>query len=148
MTGYLLQQHPVLEKPSFHPYPPIISLFHHTQVVSQQTNSLFLSSGSLGPLCVGFDQVPLRLRSNWPQPDASVKNNVWGPNTFGVFFFFWWSTAPPCQVNGPLCSVMLCTNELQQSHTQMYLRRCQCLSGQLTAIGLICTGSERDRSPL
>ena len=28
MTGYLLQQHPVLEKPSFHPYPPIISLFH------------------------------------------------------------------------------------------------------------------------
>lgn len=47
MTGYLLQQHPVLEKPSFHPYPPIISLFHHTQVVSQQ--EFFSSSSSSGP---------------------------------------------------------------------------------------------------
>lgn len=55
MTGYLLQQHPVLEKPSFHPYPPIISLFHHTQVVSQQAFFFrlllfFFNSGPGGPV--------------------------------------------------------------------------------------------------
>lgn len=80
MTGYLLQQHPVLEKPSFHPYPPIISLFHHTQVVSQQASFFFSPSGPGGYMC-GFVWVPLRLRSNWPYPDASVENSVWGPNT-------------------------------------------------------------------
>lgn len=92
MTGYLLQQHPVLEKPSFHPYPPIISLFHHTQVVSQRGFfpfflSFFRCSSSSGPgggePVRGFVSVPLRLRSNWPHPDASVENSTPGPkNTF------------------------------------------------------------------
>ncbi len=37
MTGYLLQQHPVLEKSSFHSYPPII-LHSTTPVVTLQTS--------------------------------------------------------------------------------------------------------------
>lgn len=80
MTGYLLQQHPVLEKPSFHPYPPIISLFHHRAVVSQQRFFLFFFFAPGGPVC-GFVLVPLRLRSNWPHPDASVETSVREPNT-------------------------------------------------------------------
>ncbi len=38
MTGYLLQQHPVLEKSSFHSYPPII-LHSTTPAVTLQTSS-------------------------------------------------------------------------------------------------------------
>lgn len=78
MTGYLLQQHPVLEKPSFHPYPPIISLFHHTQVVGRQAFFFFsfFFFWSWGPPVRGFVSVPLRLRSNWPHPDASVENSA------------------------------------------------------------------------
>lgn len=29
----------------------------------------------------GFVSVPVRLRSNWPHPDASVKNSAQEPNT-------------------------------------------------------------------
>lgn len=69
MTGYLLQQHPVLEKPSFHPYPPIISLFHHTQVVSQRADPLPthpppIPTGAGGPrawVSLGSTQVEIKL---------------------------------------------------------------------------------------
>lgn len=39
MTGYLLQQHPVLEKSSFHSYPPII-LHSTTPAVTLQTSGV------------------------------------------------------------------------------------------------------------
>lgn len=45
----------------------------------------------------GFVWVPLRLRSNWPHPDASVENSVLEPNVWAFR-----SLTPPCQGNGLL----------------------------------------------
>lgn len=113
MTGYLLQQHPVLEKASFHPYPPIISLFHHTQVVSQQVFFYFFSTGPRG-LVHGFVLVPLRLRSNWPHPDASVENSVQGPNILAVGArLHLVRLMTLCELTG--MTVMVCKNECSYS---------------------------------